>query len=195
MIGALPEYLTVGDEDHRLRSDYRDVLQVFEAFSDPELEKGEKCIVAIYLLLEPFTCAEDVYEATEKGFDVNEAIEKIKWFICAGEKAEKETLPTYSWVKDEQMIFSAVNKVAGTETREAAYIHWWTFLGYFNEIGEGNFSYIVGIRHKLNEHKKLDKQEHEFYKNNTELVKLEPPKTKEELAEKAERQAILDEVL
>lgn len=56
MIGLLPEYLTVGEDKYKIRSDYRDVLQVFEVFADPELEQGEKWIVAIYLLLEPFAC-------------------------------------------------------------------------------------------------------------------------------------------
>ena len=42
MIGALPEVLTVGGEDCPIRTDYRNVLDVFEAFQDPELEQWEK---------------------------------------------------------------------------------------------------------------------------------------------------------
>ena len=30
--------------------------------------------------------------------------------------------PTYNWTQDEQMIFSAINKVAGRETRELEYM-------------------------------------------------------------------------
>ena len=58
MIGALPEALTVGGEDYTIRTDYRNVLQVFEAFQDPELTQEEKWIVAIYLLFEDFVCDE-----------------------------------------------------------------------------------------------------------------------------------------
>ncbi len=196
MIGALPKFLTVGNTDYEIRSDYRNVLQVFEAFLDPELEKGEKWIVAIFLLLEPFTCADDVAKAVENDFDVNKAVEQIIWFISAGqEPGDKKELPNYDWIQDEQMIFSAVNKVAGKETRELEYLHWWTFLGYFNEIGEGTFSFIVGIRNKINKGKKLEKHEREFLNNNRELVKLQKRKSKEELEEEAERKAILDEVL
>ena len=103
--------------------------------------------------------------------------------------------PAYSWQKDEQIIFSAVNKVAGTETRSLDYLHWWTFLGYFNEVGEGTFSFVVGIRNKLNRGKKLEKYEKDFLAHNKELVKLERPKTKEELEQEAEYRALMDEVL
>ncbi len=196
MIGALPETLTVAGVDYAVCTDYRNVLQVFEAFSDPELTQEEKWIVATYLLFEAFSCADDVLEAAESGFDLKEAVEQIGWFISAGQRlGKKEELPTYDWNQDEQMIFSAVNKVAGKETRELPYLHWWTFLGYFNEIGGGNFSFIVGIRSKLNKHKKLEKHEREFLNNNREVVKLQKRKTKEELEEEAERKALLDEVL
>lgn len=196
MIGILPECLTVGDTDYIVRSDYRDVLQVFEAFSDPELPQGEKWIVAIYLLLEPFSCADDVLEAAESGFNVDEAARQIIWFISGGkEPGDKKELPVYDWMQDEQMIFSAVNKVAGKETRELEYLHWWTFLGYFNEIGEGNFSFVVGIRSKLNKHKKLEKHEKEYLNSNPELVKLKKIESKEESEQRAECNALLDRLL
>ncbi|MCM1219818.1 MAG: bacteriophage Gp15 family protein [Lachnospiraceae bacterium] len=196
MIGALPETLAVAGVDYPIRSDYRNVLQVFEAFQDPELQDIEKWIVAAYLLFENFECADDVLDALENGFDMSEAQQQISWFISAGQP-EKKILekPVYNWQKDEQMIFSAVNKVAGRETRELDYLHWWTFLGYFNEIGEGNFSFIVGIRDKLNKGKKLEKHEKEFLSKNKELISLKPPLTKEEQEKEDEFQALLTEVL
>ena len=196
MIGALPETLTVGGADYPIRTDYRNVLQVFEAFQDPELTQEEKWIVAIYLLFEDFSCDDEVLEAAQNGFDVGEAMKQISWFISAGQP-EKDVLeqPTYNWTQDEQMIFSAVNKVAGRETRELEYLHWWTFLGYFNEVGEGTFSFVVGIRHKLNKGKKLEKHEKEFLSHNKELVKLEKPKTKEEQEQEDAYKALLEDVL
>ena len=196
MIGALPEYLTIGDMGYEVRADYRNVLQVFEAFSDPELEQAEKWIVAIYLLLKPFSCADDVLETAADGFNLNEAAMQIIWFISGGkEPGNKKELPFYDWAQDEQMIFSAVNKIAGKETRELEYLHWWTFLGYFNEIGEGNFSFVVGIRSKLNKHKKLEKHEKEYLNGNRELVVLKKRESKEELEQKAECNELLDRLL
>lgn len=196
MIGALPEVLTVGGVDYPIRADYRNVLQVFEAFQDLELAQEEKWIVAIYLLFEDFSCADDVLEAAHNGFDLEEAMRQISWFISAGQP-EKQVLeqPTYNWTQDEQMIFSAVNKVAGRETRELEYLHWWTFLGYFNEVGEGTFSFIVGIRNKLNKGKKLEKHEKEFLSHNKELVLMKKPLTKEEQEQEDAYNALLDEVL
>lgn len=196
MIGALPEVLTVGGEDYSIRTDYRNVLQVFEAFQDPELTQEEKWIVAIYLLFEGFSCDDDVLEAAQNGFDLEEAMKQISWFISAGQP-EKQVLeqPTYNWTQDEQMIFSAVNKVAGRETRELEYLHWWTFLGYFNEVGEGTFSFIVGIRNKLNKGKKLEKHEKEFLSHNKELVLMKKPLTKEEQEQEDAYKSLLDEVL
>lgn len=196
MIGALPDVLTVGGEDYSIRTDYRNVLQVFEAFQDPDLTQEEKWIVAIYLLFENFSCADDVLEAAQDGFNLVEAMKQISWFISAGQP-EKQVLeqPTYNWTQDEQIIFSAVNKVAGRETRELEYLHWWTFLGYFNEVGEGTFSFIVGIRHKLNKGKKLEKHEKEFLSHNKELVLMKKPLTKEEQEQEDAYNALLNEVL
>lgn len=196
MIGILPEALTVGGVEYSIRTDYRNVLQIFEAFQDPELEQTEKWIVAIYLMFEDFSCADDVLQAAHDGFNLEDAIKQISWFISAGQPG-KQVLEksTYNWKQDEQIIFSAVNKVAGKETRELEYLHWWTFLGYFNEVGEGTFSFIVGIRHKLNKGKKLEKHEKEFLSHNKELVRLEKPKTKEEQEQEDAYNALLDEVL
>lgn len=196
MIGALPETLMVGGKDYPIRTDYRNVLQVFEAFQDPELTQEEKWIVAIYLLFEDFACDDDVLEAAQDGFDLGEAMKQIAWFISAWQP-EKQVLeqPTYNWTQDEQMIFSAVNKVAGRETRELEYLHWWTFLGYFNEVGEGTFSFIVGIRHKLNKGKKLEKHEKEFLSHNKEIVLMKKPLTKEEQKQEDAYKSLLDEVL
>ena len=196
MIGALTEVLTVGGEDYPIRTDYRNILQVFEAFQDPDLQPEEKWIVAIYLLFEDFSCDDDVLQAAQNGFDLEEAMKQISWFISAGQP-EKQVLeqPTYNWTQDEQMIFSAINKVAGRETRELEYLHWWTFLGYFNEVGEGTFSFIVGIRNKLNKGKKLEKHEKEFLSHNKELVLMKKPLTKEEQEQEDAYKSLLDEVL
>lgn len=196
MIGALPETLAVDGVEYPIRTDYRNVLQMFEAFQDPELTQEEKWIVAVYLMFEDFFCDDDVLQAVQDGFDLDESIKQISWFISAGQP-EKQVLerPTYNWKQDEQIIFSSVNKVAGRETRELEYLHWWTFLGYFYEIGEGTFSFVVGIRNKLNKGKKLEKHEKEFLAHNRELVRLDKPKTREEQEQEDKYNALLDEVL
>ena len=78
------------------------------------------------------------------------------------------------------MIFSAINKIAGKEIRAVEYLHYWTFIGFFNEIGEGVFSTVLNIRNKKARHKKLEKWENEFYRNNKEIVDIKRKYTKSE---------------
>jgi hypothetical protein len=101
----------------------------------------------------------------------------------------------YDWEQDEQMIFSAINKVARQEVRSVDYMHWWTFLGYFNEVGEGTFSYIARLRNKLNHGKKLDKDEREFVNKHKDMVVLKKKLTAEEQEEEDAFQALLDDVI
>lgn len=198
MIGALPESLIINENEYPIRSDYRNVLDIFEMFSDVDIEPSDRYMIAIYMMYEDFASAEDVEKAAANGFDVEEAYRQLLWFISCGkpkDKGKKIERPVYDWNKDEQMIFSAVNKAAGKEVRSALYMHWWTFMGYFNEIGEGLFSYITSIRNKINNNKKLDKDEYEFCKKNKDLIEIKPPKTAEEQQQENEYQALLDEVL
>ena len=46
------------------------------------------------------------------------------------------------------------------------YLHWWTFLGAYMEIGESLFSQILSVRMKKAKGKKLEDWEREFYKEN-----------------------------
>jgi hypothetical protein len=201
MIGLLPEYLRVGDKQYPIRTDYRNILQAFEAFNDPELDTSEKWIVVIFLIFSDFSCAEDVEKASKNGFDIEEAVHQIIWFVSAGKNDKsnkKPELPAYDWEQDEQMIFSAINKVAKcADVREEEYIHWWTFLGYFNEIGEGTFSYILSLRNKLNRGKikELTKGDKEFISHNKDMVILQRKLSKEEQEQEEEYQSLINEVL
>lgn len=196
MIGDLPKTLTVGGVEYTIDTDYRNVLRIFEAFQDSKLTQEEKWIVAIFRLFDCFYDADDVIQAVQDGFPIKDAVEQSGWFISVGKEQGKEIeLRVFDWVQDEQMIFSSVNKVAGCEVRALPYLHWWTFLGYFDEIGEGKFSFIVGIRNKRNLGKKLDNHEKEFYKNNKVIVDLKKILTKEEQEEKDRQREIWENML
>lgn len=168
MIGSLPLKLNVNGVDRAIRSDFRIALLIFQAFNDSELLGYEKNIIMIKCLYKDFV---DIPQR-----DHGEAIKQAIWFLDGGvieeSKGYGKAKKLMDWEQDEQMIFSAVNKVAGYETRASEHIHWWTFIGYFNEIGEGLFSLVMHIRHKLNKGEKLDKTEKEFYKENKSLVDL-----------------------
>ena len=49
-IGTLPQTLKVGGRDWRIRTDFRDILKIFEAMNDRELEHEEKIYTMLYIL-------------------------------------------------------------------------------------------------------------------------------------------------
>ena len=178
MIGVLPTTLSVDGVDYAIRSDVRVVLNIFEAFNDTELNEKEKVIVMLKCL----------YVVVPE--DLEKAAEKAVWFIDGGSSATQSDRPhnkvkLIDWEQDEQLIFSAVNKVAGTEIRTLDYLHWWTFLGFFNEIGEGLFSTVLNIRSKKAKGKKLEKYEQDFYKSHKDLIDIKKKYTEEEKEEMA----------
>lgn len=178
MIGLLPKTLNINGIDKRIRTDFRAILIVFDAINNAQLNNIEKVNILLSLFID---------EIEEENY--KEAIDKINIFIdykreeynfvCDIEKLNNNK-KLFDWVQDENMIFSAINNIAKCEVREKEYMHWWTFIGYFNEIGESLFSTIIGIRIKIFNGKKLDKYEQEFYKKNKSLVNLKNRYSKEE---------------
>lgn len=181
MIGQLPKQLNVNGIDRAIRSDFRVALLIFQAFNDPELSEREKSWVMLDCLYEDFnSIPPEDYQA---------AHDQAVWFLDGGvdfgeNSKYQQSKKVLDWEQDERMIFSAVNKVAGTETRATEYLHWWTFLGYFNEIGEGLLSTVINIRQKKIKGKKLEKYEQEFYRENKSLIDIKTRLSAEEQAEK-----------
>ena len=173
-IGSLPKSLTISGKPYEIRSDFRIGLNIIQAFTDPELSKKEKIEVLLICLYK------DYMSIPEES--LQEAVDKAIWFLDCGQTSEHKSTkkPLYDFEQDEQIIFSAVNKVAGMEVRSCDYIHFWTFMGYFNEIGKGTFATVVSIRDKQRRHKKLEKEEREFIRDNPDIVNLKRKYTQEE---------------
>lgn len=186
MIGQLPTSLNVNGKELEIRTDYRTCLLILQAFSDVELQDYEQQIIMLKCLYKDYDLLTDE--------DYEEAVNQAIWFLDCGKSIQeppKYSKPTYDWQQDEQMIFSGINKVAGKEIRSLEYMHFWTFIGLFNEIGEGMFSSVVNIRNKKNKGKKLEKYEQEFYRDNKNIIDLKKKRTASEI----EQLKILDEIL
>lgn len=186
MIGELTKTLKVNNVEWAIRSDFRVALNIFEAFNDPELNGREKTTVMLDLLYEDFK--------SMHSNDYDEAIKQALWYLDGGKNYEnaKNTKKVMDWEQDEQIIFSAVNKVASKEIREEKYLHYWTFLGYFNEIGEGLFTTVISIRQKKNRGKKLEKYEQDFYRNYKDLIDLKEKYTEQEQEEMERLKKLFD---
>lgn len=184
MIGELPRSLTVGEHDYSIRTDFRDVLRIVLAFSDPELEDNEKIYVCLFILYEDFeSMPSEDYEAAFKA--------ALRFIDCGAEPTSKKSPRTMDWEQDESIIFPAINKVAGFETRSAEYVHWWTFMGWFMEISDGVCAHVFSLRSKRAKGKKFEKWESEFWQANKDICELKQKLTEEEKAAKQRLNAIL----
>lgn len=170
---SLPECAEIGGKAYQINTDFRDILDVIRYLEDPDQPEYLRWRIAIALFFEGDIPIE--YQ--------QEAMEYLADFIACGEKDSKPSPKLLDWEQDAQAIVADVNKVAGVEIRSVQYMHWWTFIAYFQAIGEGQLSTLVAIRDKLQRGKKLEKWELEFYQKNKERVNLRKRYSAEELAE------------
>lgn len=177
MLGQLPKTLTINGKSYRIRTDFRNILRIFEAFADKDLSDKEKMLVCLRRMFVDFSKLP--YD------DYKEAYEQVYWFIGCGKPEEKRPpVRTFNWIKDEPLMFPAVNKAAGFEVRAVPYLHWWTFMGYFESIdAESLFGTVLSIRQKKARGKKLEKYEREFMQNNKALMALDVEEAKPRTAE------------
>lgn len=184
-IWKLPTSLCVGGEDWNIRSDFRAVLDILKYFSDPDYEPDEQWEICLDILYEDY--------ADMPAHLKQEAAKKAMDFINMGAEDDKKPKPRLmDWEQDASIIIPSVNRVLGKEIRALPYLHWWTFLGAYMEIGEGLFSQIIGIRQKKAKGKKLEKWEQEFCRENKELIDLKKKYSEEEKAERDRLLAIFD---
>ena len=163
----IPTTITVNEQEYPIRcnGDYRMVLDCFSCLNDVELTEQERGIACLMIFYEDFNEIEDFAGVPSE--TITELTQKMyKFFECEENPVHTTQFKLLDWKKDSQLIASAVNKVAQTEVRSVEYMHWWTFMGYFSEVGESVLSLVVGIRNKIKRSKKLAKYEAEFKKNN-----------------------------
>lgn len=182
----LPESLPIAGREYGIRTDFRDVLRILAAFSDPDLKEDEKVYVCLFILFVDFEALPPAaYE---------EAFKAASQFIDCGrdwQEAPKKSPRVMDWEQDKSILFPAINKVAGLEVRTVPYMHWWTFMGYYMEISEGIFSTILSLRQKRAKGKKLEKWEREFWQQNKDICVLKKRLSQEEIEERERLNALL----
>lgn len=174
MIYTLPTSVDVNGHEYAVRSDFRAILDILEAVNDAELNDHERVAVLLKIFYPGF---EDM-----PSDDYEKAIGKCMWFISGGqdEPPVARSKKLMDWAQDFPLIAAPINCVMGMEIRAAGYLHWWTFLGAYQEIGDCLFAQIIGIRQKLAKGKTLDKGEKDFYRSNRNLVDLKQKYTERE---------------
>ena len=164
--------INIQGKEYKIRTDYRDILTIIEAFEDKELTNYEKFDVLIEILyIDKPPLISETYEKAVNFLDAD--IEALVY----GKKGKNNNSSSsngrlYSFIKDWQMIASAMNKYFGFSIREKDYIHWFDFIGAFNDLGECSFTHIVDIRKRKKENK-LTKEEKQYYYKNREWIDLD----------------------
>ena len=177
-IWELPVSLNICGREYEIRSDFRAILDILKYFSDPEYEQDEKWEICLDILYEDYEHMPWQHK--------EEAARQAIWFIDMGmEESEGKPAPhTMEWEQDAPVILPAVNKVLGCEVRAKKYLHWWTFLGAYMEIGECLFSQILSLRRKkMVDGKRFSKEERKFWEANRHLCELKIRHSEEEKAE------------
>ena len=179
----LPTIAQIGGADYPINADFRDILEIFRYLDDPDRPEYVRWHIALALF----------YEGEVPKEHTQEAMEYLARFISCGEPEGKPSPKLLDWEQDAQVIVADVNKVAGEEIRSLPFLHWWTFIAFFNAIGEGQLSTLVSIRDKLRRGKKLEKWEQEYYRKNKDRVDLKTRYSAEELAEQERLKKLLGE--
>ncbi len=172
----LPKTATIGGQEYKIRCDFREILNIFSYFGDPNLADVLKWQIALSLF----------YEGEIPPQHRGEAMAYLADFITCGKREGGNSPKLLDWEQDSQIIIGEVNRVAGCEIREKAFIHWWTFLSYFHAIGEGQLSFLVSLRQKRLRGEKLTDWEARYFRENRETVELKPKYSREEAEEREE---------
>lgn len=176
---GLPRSAVIGDKTYKIHCDFRDILEIFSYLNCPDLPEYMKWRLALALFFEGELPPEQ-YPA---------AIAFFTDFVRCGESGGEKPAPAIlDWDKDAPLIIADVNKVAGQEIRALPFLHWWTFMAYFNAIGEGQLSFLLSLRQKLRQGKPLEDWEKEYYSANRSRVELKKPISRQE---KEAREALL----
>lgn len=179
MLFELPHVLQIDGRDRPVNTDYRDILNILAAFNDPDIGQEQKAHILLFNLFE------DDYRQFE---DAADAYKKAVWFIDGGREFFnwRPSIKIMDWEQDFPIIIPPINRIAGTEIRELKYLHWWTFLSYYMEIGDCTFANVVRLREKLRKNQKIEKYEQDFLRNNRDMVMLKDRLSDNEKAQEAE---------
>ena len=128
MIWALPTTVDVNGTTYPIQSDYRAILDILVALTDRELDERGKAEAALTIFYPGF----DEMPVS----DYQEALNRCFRFIDHGqENREKRKQPEImSWAQDFDLYIAPINRIAGCEVRSLEYLHWYSFLAYYQEI-------------------------------------------------------------
>lgn len=173
---SLPESVEVQGVTYPIRTDYRCILDIMTDLSNPEADGQERAMAVLIGLYPDFDDMppEHWEDAISEG---------MRFINCDSEEAPHKAPRLVDWELDYSLIIAPINRVTGGEVRAVKYMHWWTFLAAYAEIGDCTFAQVVRIRDHKARGKPLDKSDQEWYRKNRHLVDFKRKYTEAEDAE------------
>lgn len=172
---SLPDSVEIQNTVYPIRTDYRCILDILTDITDPEADGQDRAIALLIGLYPAFA------DMPPENYD--EAIRAGMRFInCDADDAPHRAPRLVDWEQDYSLIIAPVNRAIGAEIRAMEYVHWWTFLAAYQEIGDSTFAQVVRIRDRLRRGK-MDKADWEWYRRNRQLVDFRRKYTEAENAE------------
>lgn len=196
---ALPTSVSVSGTDYPIRTDFRVILEILVMLRDPDLTDADKteALIRMFYFEDPRKAPLKKIEeepnavgllrkrktdgTTELSRRFGEArgcavqSDVVAAFVSFAQPRppSRRTPGLVDWEQDFSLIAGPVNHILGTECRSLPYLHWWSFLAAYLEIGpETLFGRVLRIREKLRTGKKLEKYERSFLKSHYNLVVL-----------------------
>lgn len=166
LIDKLPTKIKVNNKILDIDADFRNCLIIIQAFEDEELYLEEKVEILLERLYVDEILEEDIEEAYKQG---------IK-FLDLGKQTQNEEINSkkvYSFKKDSNYIYTAINQSHHIDLNEIDFLHWWKFIYLFMDIGqECMFNQLIYYRKRKNENK-LTKDEKKIYLSMRKILDLD----------------------
>lgn len=160
---TLPDSVTVAGTVYSIRTDYRCILEILSDLANPEVDGQERALIVLIGLYPDFEAMPpEHYEGAVR--------EGMRFINCNTEDTPHKVPRLVDWEQDYSLIIAPINRVLGQEIRALEYMHWYTFLAAYSEIGDCTFAQVVRIRDQKARGKTLDKQDREWYRRNWHLV-------------------------
>lgn len=164
----LPDAFEISGAVYPINWDFRTALLIMEAFEDKALLPFEKQCVMLNLLY-----GENIPEDTEAAMKM-----AVKFLDCgeSHDDTQENQQPAqrlYSFTKDANYIFTAINQTHGIDLQSVNKLHWWKFCFLFQDISEDCFfSRLIYLR-KQKAAGKLTKEEWQWYNSIRDIAELD----------------------
>ncbi|MCI5630188.1 MAG: bacteriophage Gp15 family protein [Clostridium sp.] len=167
LIDLVPESVEIDGIEYEIRTDFRISILFEMMMQDEELSNEEKILKALELY---YPIIPD---------NVEEAIDKIKWFYRCGKDIVKsnneshgESVKIYDYEYDDDYIYSAFLSQYNVDLQDIKHLHWWKFKAMFKSLNEDNKIVKIMQYRSIDLSEIKDKEQNAYYRKMKKLYEI-----------------------